>query len=364
MIRDYHMKCANCGAPFDKTSSLVKCPYCGGLTQTAPVVLAQSLRIETINETATAIIHKWSALPTSFIADFSTALDNQQAVSVHILQGDGEKITQNRDIGLFTFDGIPPAPRAEPRIQFRFEVNEDGVLVVTAENQSTGKKVTFPSMQLDILKKTMGSVKQVNREVKIIYQGRSGHIQFIENRQIYQFDWEYGDGDIILTVWVPSDAQWAAQYPLVKGRRQEILTFLADEARAQSAPSSTIVWETDRFHLMKSHNVTQSAPSGMTLECANSKPIQNPVERDIDWLFADDKARGDFVILSHSAQYYVQVAGEGSGPYILECRAGDKEHHFRCPQNLSKQAVQTAFLKYLRLDPSFTTDFIWEKVEL
>jgi hypothetical protein len=102
----------------------------------------------------------------------------------------------------------------------------------------------------------------------------------------------------------------------------------------------------------------------MILECANSKPIQNPTESDIDWLFADDRARGDFVILSYSKQYYMQAAGEGNGSYTIECRAGDKEHHFRCAQSLSKQAVQSAFLKYLRYDSSFSNDFIWEKVEL
>lgn len=147
------MNCIKCGAPLEITSSLVKCSYCGGLNQTAPIVLAQSLRLETINETATVIIAGGSALPTGFIADFSTGLDNQRAVSVHILQGEDEKLAHNRDVGLFTFDGIPPAPRAEPRIQFRFEINEEGVLLVTAENQGTGKKVTFPQMHLDILRK-------------------------------------------------------------------------------------------------------------------------------------------------------------------------------------------------------------------
>jgi molecular chaperone DnaK len=123
------------------------------LNQLAPVVLAQSLRIETINETATAIISQGSALPTGFITDFSTGLDNQSAVSVHLLQGEGEKLSQNREVGQFTFDGIPPAPRAHPRIQFRFEIDAAGILLVTAENQNTGKKVTFPKMQLDVLKK-------------------------------------------------------------------------------------------------------------------------------------------------------------------------------------------------------------------
>lgn len=147
------MNCENCSAPLERTSSLVRCAYCGALNQIAPIVLAQSLRIETINETATVIIAMGSALPTGFIADFSTGADNQQAVSVHILQGEGEKLSGNRDVGLFTFDGIPPAPRAQPRIQFRFEIDQDGVLLVSAENQGTGKKVTFPKMHLDILRK-------------------------------------------------------------------------------------------------------------------------------------------------------------------------------------------------------------------
>ncbi len=147
------MHCTNCSAPLDTTSSVTKCPYCGSVHQNAPVVLGQSLRIETINKTATVIIPQWTALPTGCIENFSTGMDNQQAVSVHILQGEGETLAQNRDVGLFIFDGIPPAPRAAPRIQFRFEINEDGVLLVTAENQNAGKKVTFPRMQLDISRK-------------------------------------------------------------------------------------------------------------------------------------------------------------------------------------------------------------------
>lgn len=148
------MQCLSCGAPLEILSSLVKCSYCGALNQTAPVVLAQSLRIETINETATVIIPQGSALPNGLITDFSTGLDHQSAVSVHLLQGEGEKLAQNREVGQFTLAGIPPAPRGQPRIQFRFEIDATGLLLVTAENQGTGKKVTFPKMQLDILKQT------------------------------------------------------------------------------------------------------------------------------------------------------------------------------------------------------------------
>lgn len=118
-----------------------------------PVVLAKALRIETLNEVATVMIPKWSALPAGRIDVFSTGLENQQAVSVHIVQGDSDQLSQNRDVGLFTFDGISPAPRGTPRIQFTFEITEDGTLRVAAENLGTGKKVTFPLMRLEILER-------------------------------------------------------------------------------------------------------------------------------------------------------------------------------------------------------------------
>ncbi|MCK6584976.1 MAG: Hsp70 family protein [Anaerolineales bacterium] len=99
------------------------------------------------------MIPKWSALPSSRVDVFSTGLGDQQAVSIRILQGDSDQLSQNRDIGMFTFDGIPPTPRGVPHIQFIFEIAEDGGIIVSAENLGTGKKIAFPRMQLDILKR-------------------------------------------------------------------------------------------------------------------------------------------------------------------------------------------------------------------
>jgi hypothetical protein len=115
---------------------------------------------------------------------------------------------------------------------------------------------------------------------------------------------------------------------------------------------------------LKPQKSAQAASTGMVLDAEKGQPIQNATESDIARLLEDDQARGGFVILAHSKQYYLQAAGEGNGPYTLECRSGDDEHHFRCIQSLSKQAVQSAFLKYLRHDPAFTSDFSWEKVKL
>jgi len=146
---EMNFKCVHCGAALETTSGMAKCAYCGNMNQVAPVVLAEALRIETINEVASILIPKWTALPASIIEVFSTGFDNQSSVSVHIVQGEFERVSQNRNIGNFTFDGIPTAPRAKPRIQFTFEIQTDGKLKVTALNLETQKEQTFPTMQLE-----------------------------------------------------------------------------------------------------------------------------------------------------------------------------------------------------------------------
>jgi len=145
--------CISCGAALDSTSGMVKCPYCGRMNQVAPIVLAESLRIETINDVASTLIPKWTALPAKVTEIFSTGLDDQSSVSVHIVQGESDHISQNRNVGNFTFDSIPPAPRAKPRIQFTFEIWSDGQLSVTALNLETHKEQTLPLMQLEITQK-------------------------------------------------------------------------------------------------------------------------------------------------------------------------------------------------------------------
>ncbi|MBI5964814.1 MAG: Hsp70 family protein [Chloroflexi bacterium] len=143
-------QCISCGAALDSTSGMVKCPYCGSMNQVATVVLTESLRIETINEVASILIPRWTALPASVTEIFSTGTDNQSSVSVHIVQGESDHISKNRNVGNFTFDEIAPAPRAKPRIQFTFEVRAEGRLIVTALNLETQKEQTFPAMRLEI----------------------------------------------------------------------------------------------------------------------------------------------------------------------------------------------------------------------
>jgi len=102
----------------------------------------------------------------------------------------------------------------------------------------------------------------------------------------------------------------------------------------------------------------------MKLECAQSISSANATEAEIRGAFADDRGRGEFIILSETDQVYLQASGEGDGPYALEYRDGSDERHFRCARDVEKPELETAFLKYLKGDPTWKTDFQWERLEM
>jgi hypothetical protein len=86
-------------------------------------------------------------------------------------------------------------------------------------------------------------------------------------------------------------------------------------------------------------------------------------ESDIIEAFQDDKKRGEFIILSKSEQVYIQAAGEGFGPYTLECRDGDEDNHFQCTREMSKSEVQSVFIEYLKGDRSWMTNLEWKPLD-
>lgn len=99
-----------------------------------------SLGIETLGGVMTKLIDKNTTIPTSKTETFSTAADNQTSVEVHVLQGERAKAVDNRTLGRFHLDGIPPAPRGVPQIEVKFDIDADGVLHVSAKDKGTGKE--------------------------------------------------------------------------------------------------------------------------------------------------------------------------------------------------------------------------------
>jgi len=99
-----------------------------------------SLGIETLGSIMTKLIEKNTTIPTSKSQIFSTAADNQPQVEIHVLQGEREMAQDNRTLGRFTLDGIPPAPRGVPQIEVTFDLDANGILNVKAVDKATSKE--------------------------------------------------------------------------------------------------------------------------------------------------------------------------------------------------------------------------------
>ncbi|PTA51096.1 molecular chaperone DnaK [Shewanella morhuae] len=99
-----------------------------------------SLGIETMGSVMTKLIEKNTTIPTKAQQVFSTADDNQSAVTIHVLQGERKQASANKSLGQFNLDGIEPAPRGQPQIEVMFDIDADGILHVSATDKKTGKK--------------------------------------------------------------------------------------------------------------------------------------------------------------------------------------------------------------------------------
>jgi len=120
-----------------------------------------SLGIETLGGVMTKLIEKNTTIPTSASQVFSTADDNQTAVTVHVLQGERERAASNKSLGRFDLSDIPPAPRGVPQIEVKFDIDANGILNVSAKDKATGKQQSI------VIKASSGlSEAEIQRMVK------------------------------------------------------------------------------------------------------------------------------------------------------------------------------------------------------
>ncbi|MFQ5418897.1 MAG: molecular chaperone DnaK [Anaerolineae bacterium] len=99
-----------------------------------------TLSIETLGGVATPLIERNTTIPTNKSQVFSTAADGQTQVEIHVVQGERPMAPDNKSLGRFILDGIPPAPRGVPQIEVTFDINADGILNVTAQDKATGRE--------------------------------------------------------------------------------------------------------------------------------------------------------------------------------------------------------------------------------
>ena len=99
-----------------------------------------SLGIETLGSIMTKLIEKNTTIPTKAAQVFSTADDNQNAVTIHVLQGERQRANDNKSLGQFNLEGIPPAPRGMPQVEVTFDIDANGILHVSAKDKASGKE--------------------------------------------------------------------------------------------------------------------------------------------------------------------------------------------------------------------------------
>jgi len=99
-----------------------------------------SLGVETLGGVMTKMITRNTTVPTKKTETYSTAVDGQTNVEIHVLQGEREMASDNKSLGTFRLDGIPPAPRGVPQIEVTFDIDANGILSVTAKDKGSGKE--------------------------------------------------------------------------------------------------------------------------------------------------------------------------------------------------------------------------------
>ena len=166
MVKDYFGKEPNKSVNPDEVVAVGAAVQAGVLTGDVKDVLLLdvtplTLGVETLGGVATPLISRNTTIPTSKSQVFSTAADNQSQVEINVLQGERPMAADNKSLGRFVLDGIPPAPRGVPQIEVSFDIDANGILNVKAKDKGTGKEQSI------IIKGSTGlSKEEVERMTK------------------------------------------------------------------------------------------------------------------------------------------------------------------------------------------------------
>lgn len=140
-----------------------------------------TLGVETLGGVMTPLITRNTTVPTSKAETFSTAADNQTSVEVHVLQGERPMATDNKSLGRFILEGIPPAPRGMPQIEVKFDLDANGILTVNAKDKASGKEQSIRitgstglnEEEIEKMKKAAEEHKESDQKLKELIEVRN-----------------------------------------------------------------------------------------------------------------------------------------------------------------------------------------------
>ncbi len=162
-----------------------------------------SLGLETLGGVATKVIERNTKIPSQKSQVFSTAADNQPSVEIHVVQGEREMAADNKSLGRFILDGIPPSPRGMPQIEVTFDIDSNGIMNITAKDKGTGKTqhITIQGStglskdEVEKMKKDAELHADEDKKKRELIDARNGADAFIFNleKQLKEHDAKIGD---------------------------------------------------------------------------------------------------------------------------------------------------------------------------
>ncbi len=139
-----------------------------------------TLSVETLGGVATPLVERNSAVPTSKSQIFSTAADGQTQVEIHVVQGERPMAADNKSLGAFQLDKIPPAPRGIPQIEVTFDIDANGIVTVTAKDKATGRSQHITITASSGLSQT--EVEKMRQEAEVHAEDDRKHKELVEVR--------------------------------------------------------------------------------------------------------------------------------------------------------------------------------------